>query len=100
MEAQEMKGRKVTEKFSAARCQHCGARVGFEDGIRQDFCLCDRSCACCGLSFIPSAGRGSGRLCDGCIEEEIVETFSEEFLKSLSREQMSLLIRDISRRLE
>jgi hypothetical protein len=99
-----MKRCSVTEKFSAGRCDRCGCRVGFEDGIRQDFCLCDPRCACCGRQFIPACGRGGGAfpereaagVCGQCVEEEVVKRFSEEFLNSLNRNQMSLLIRDVA----
>jgi len=100
----------MTEKFSAARCERCGSQVGFEDGIRQDFCLCDPWCECCGRQFIPGGGTPraratspatpGSRICERCVEEEIGKDFSGEFLKSLSAAQMALLIRDISRRLE
>ncbi len=91
---------KVTQEFSDARCEKCGGCVGFEDGMRQDFCLCDPWCACCGRQFIASPGTPGERICDRCNEEEVVRTFSDEFLKSLNRKQMSLLARDISRKLE
>lgn len=108
MKAPVRKGRKVTEKFTVARCGNCGGRVGFEDGVKQDFCLCDPWCECCGRQFVAaragaratSPGRSGARICDECIEEEIIEMFSEEFLKALSAAQMAALIRDISRRLE
>ena len=101
---------KMTEKFSVGRCERCSSRVGFEDGIRQDFCLCDPWCERCGRQFIPrgaslaaratSPATGGSRICERCVEEEMGRAFSEEFLKSLSAAQMALLIRDISRRLE
>ncbi|NQT83847.1 hypothetical protein HQ563_12530 [bacterium] len=90
----------MTEVFSTGRCDKCGGRVGFEDGIRQDLCPCDPRCDRCGRQFIPSPRTCGGRICDECIEKEIFETFSEEFLRSLSADQMAALIRDVSRTLE
>jgi hypothetical protein len=85
----------MTENFSVSRCRACGSRVGFEDGMRQDLCECDPWCESCGRQFM-----GSGRLCQRCIEEMVEREFSEEFLKTLSHKQMTLLLRDISRRFE
>ena len=75
--------------------------------MRMDLCSCDPYCARCGRQFIPardgetehsSIGDGD-EVCEQCIEKELSERFSEEFLDSLSGEQLSFLIRDISRRL-
>lgn len=101
------KGRKVTETFSVARCETCGSRVGYEDGMKVDLCPCDPRCDLCGRQFISAHwdANGSflryeqGGVCDECIEAEMNMTFSEEFLESLSTEQMHGLIRDTSRRL-
>jgi len=88
---------KMTEKFSVSRCYKCGARVGLEDGIRQDPCECGPLCESCGRRFV----RGFSKLvCDDCIEEEVMKEFSEAFLKSLSAKQMSLLFKEFARRFE
>lgn len=90
----------MTEEFSAGRCDRCGSRIGFEDAIRQDVCLCDPWCERCGRQFIPSPHTCGARICDECVEKGITEMFSEEFLTSLSADQMAALIRDVSRTLE
>jgi hypothetical protein len=92
------KGNNVTEKFSAGRCEECGSSVGFEDGQRQNLCLCDPWCECCGRQFIAPSGESGDLICGKCIEEEIARMLSEEFLNSLSRRQLQLLVRDISKK--
>jgi hypothetical protein len=87
----------MTEVFSSGRCNRCGMPVGFEDGMRMDFCDCDPRCESCGRQF--SVGI-SKFVCDECLEEEVREEFSEEFLNTLSCSQMRLLLRDFARRYE
>jgi len=87
----------MTERFSAGRCSRCGTVVGSENGMRQDFCGCDPWCESCGRQFRTGYSR---LICDDCLEEEIAKEFSEEFRKTLSGKQMSLLFRDFARRFE
>lgn len=85
----------MTEEFSSGRCRTCGTAVGIEDGMRQDFCECDPWCESCGRQFRSECSK---RICDDCLEEEIAKEFSEEFLKTLSGKQFSLLLKDVARR--
>ncbi len=89
----------MTEQFSAGRCDRCGSRLGYEDGIRQDLCLCDPWCERCGRQFIRSPHTRGARICDECVDKEITEMFSEEFLTSLSADQMAGLMREVQRQM-
>ena len=89
--------RKMTEIFSSGRCNKCGMPVGFEDGMRMDFCDCDPRCELCGRQF----SRGLSKfVCGECLEKEAAEEFSDEFLKALTHNQMRLLLKDFARRYE
>ncbi len=85
----------MSEEQFVGECKACGRPVQWHDGERTTTCDCDPWCEVCGRRFVRSRVTPRRLACDACVEREIRDRFSRNFLISLSEDQRALLTVDV-----